>query len=1495
MVLGVACALLSPVRLKAQKIDPRAAGTTYVFAFPDTTQNTYDSRQDTDTRFTPREPRQDSMFVYIYSAAENTVEITDNNGYRKNLTMTANSDQVVFLNGNPRASTPIVTESFAKSNKTFRIEAVQPVVVYCFMVTKFGTEAFTPIPVESWGTEYYASALPGEVLYDEVPGGENNYGKTPKAGPSEILVMAAFDGTVVTITPNGRLDRNAPAAIALKKGECYQIQSYVDTSAFNLGTPQPDLGGSYISSNKPIGVISGNTRSQVIDAGGLAKNSFKNMMIEWLTPVDQHGTQFVYLPTWDDRRPTGAPNEKPEDMRSGEVVRVYGTSGDATETTPTVTEGVDIEGTTGSINQTYKIPRTKFFETLIGAPVAHVFKTDKPAQAFMNTTAVVKFNGTTGGGNFVGSTYESWATYMVEMTPREQWTYTAPYYAPIHPPKMNHFMNIVTDEKSKSKIKVGGAAMVFNRQIPGTDLWWGTKTLNRGDKGLIEGADSTCKFYAFVYGSMKGFETYRPGRAKKDGDGSGSAGARDRRSGGSDQVLHPSEYEENIGFLYGYPVAPSRLVLRPSDSLLIDSTYDCETMTVRVRTLNSKPVGLRAISLDSAKNAKLVFVDPAPPEPVIGLTKAEVKVVPIDKRKDASGIVIIQDRTGKIWKVYYKYIAEYLNVIPSDILEFGQVTINDKQTKVVTIVNPLPKPVSVDTLLLALKTEGFTIVGTKPAISNDPKNRTVLKPGDTLLVTIQIDPTIQNKEYGDTLKVKFGCTEITLPLHAQTVQPCIYVDDLDFGILAPGQEKSLPLNICNKGKGQVTFKDPWLTWLVKEFDVKQADIDKLKTAVLKENDCVQITVTFKAGRKGTYLDVARFWASTRDCRDTSVWKAVVTQPGPQITGHDWGNVWVVKGQSDCTKNQDTAYVWDIVLSNDDERPFTVAKIFLAGADASYFRLDSTNPATTIRGGDVVRKGEINHVQRVLFKPKDERGYNCLIRVVTEGPNVDSVDNILQGVGIESHVSIGGNDYGIFEFKPALTSSAVIDLKAPKSTRDMTVSNVRLLFGTDFAIRSVTLPDATVLTAAPYRFTLKSDEVAKVAVDFTPQAVAPANKADSLIVDGDFSICDDSTNTLLGQVYTVGAVPVGVTIPTILSCGMDSAFVAVYNTGSSPIQLNSAYPVLNPDGQLTVAPLENAPITIAPKGTPGDTVFVKVYFNPAREGGFAGSVGFQATRVDEFGATVPVVIDNAPVNASAVNAVLEAHIDRGYSAYPGSTLNIPIVFDGGDATNNANLEMAKLTKLHISFSYNTGVMLLQNGGIGDQASLLQGTALQGFSIVGTPTVTTTGNVVTWDADFVANPGEYFKGPFPKNLLNLKFKTYIGDTTNTDINFSVTPTGYTKCVTVNPKYGFAKIDSVCGLNFRLIEAVAGAKYELSPNKPNPVTGASTDIQFSLGLDGQTELVIYNALGQKVATLVDQYLQPGTYTVTWDVTQASSGLYYYRLNSGAWTQTNTMMLNK
>ena len=95
--------------------------------------------------------------------------------------------------------------------------------------------------------------------------------------------------------------------------------------------------------------------------------------------------------------------------------------------------------------------------------------------------------------------------------------------------------------------------------------------------------------------------------------------------------------------------------------------------------------------------------------------------------------------------------------------------------------------------------------------------------------------------------------------------------------------------------------------------------------------------------------------------------------------------------------------------------------------------------------------------------------------------------------------------------------------------------------------------------------------------------------------------------------------------------------------------------------------------------------------------------------------------------------------------------------------------------------------------------------------------------------------------------------------------------------------------------LLPAVSG----LEPNYPNPFN-ASTYLIYRLATSGAVRLKIYNALGQPVRTLVDQYQPAGFYQVAWDGRDqrgaaVAGGVYLTRLFYPGGEQTRRMLLLK
>lgn len=85
-----------------------------------------------------------------------------------------------------------------------------------------------------------------------------------------------------------------------------------------------------------------------------------------------------------------------------------------------------------------------------------------------------------------------------------------------------------------------------------------------------------------------------------------------------------------------------------------------------------------------------------------------------------------------------------------------------------------------------------------------------------------------------------------------------------------------------------------------------------------------------------------------------------------------------------------------------------------------------------------------------------------------------------------------------------------------------------------------------------------------------------------------------------------------------------------------------------------------------------------------------------------------------------------------------------------------------------------------------------------------------------------------------------------------------------------------------------------YSLSQNYPNPFN-PTTNIKFSILNSGNVNITVFDITGKEVATLVDQNFNVGSYTVDFDASSLSSGIYFYTIKAGSFTDTKKMMLVK
>ena len=85
-----------------------------------------------------------------------------------------------------------------------------------------------------------------------------------------------------------------------------------------------------------------------------------------------------------------------------------------------------------------------------------------------------------------------------------------------------------------------------------------------------------------------------------------------------------------------------------------------------------------------------------------------------------------------------------------------------------------------------------------------------------------------------------------------------------------------------------------------------------------------------------------------------------------------------------------------------------------------------------------------------------------------------------------------------------------------------------------------------------------------------------------------------------------------------------------------------------------------------------------------------------------------------------------------------------------------------------------------------------------------------------------------------------------------------------------------------------------YDNFPNPFNPVTTINFDIPQGTE-NANTKLIIYDLTGRVISELINSELRPGKYSIKWDASAYASGVYFYRIQSGKFTDIKKMVVVK
>ena len=90
------------------------------------------------------------------------------------------------------------------------------------------------------------------------------------------------------------------------------------------------------------------------------------------------------------------------------------------------------------------------------------------------------------------------------------------------------------------------------------------------------------------------------------------------------------------------------------------------------------------------------------------------------------------------------------------------------------------------------------------------------------------------------------------------------------------------------------------------------------------------------------------------------------------------------------------------------------------------------------------------------------------------------------------------------------------------------------------------------------------------------------------------------------------------------------------------------------------------------------------------------------------------------------------------------------------------------------------------------------------------------------------------------------------------------------------------------------ITPSRFELFQNYPNPFNPI-TKITYSIPKVSFITLKVYDLLGREIKTLVNEFRQPGVFSIDFNTEGLSSGIYFYKLKAGEFTETKKMILMK
>ncbi|MCS7177548.1 MAG: choice-of-anchor D domain-containing protein [Candidatus Kapabacteria bacterium] len=918
------------------------------------------------------------------------------------------------------------------------------------------------------------------------------------------------------------------------------------------------------------------------------------------------------------------------------------------------------------------------------------------------------------------------------------------------------------------------------------------------------------------------------------------------------------------GFAYGYPTGIN-YAIRCEDTVLIVDREECGNVRgqVEVRPLTAETECARifSVALDSAVNYELVLPESFRPS-YDRQTTFELRVV--NPQEDAYARLEVIARSGKRVVKEYVYVAEAVAAEPT-VVDFGIQAFERPVERSVVVRNPKPRQVVIKRLYLRANLEEFELV--------EPTNFPVVlqpagQPGDRVTVRIRTTARVPEARV-DSLYAELSCYPVPVAeLRVRGSEPIMWVDDADFGNVPVGTERMRRVRI--ESRGQLPLEITAVEW---------ADRTHFRTEGLLEALPLRLapgqTYEFRVYYKPTVAGAedrtrAVFTVNATKIKLHSDWRGTGIVANVAIEGYDWGGRRVADAYARLD-DPNYGYRGRVVVSVTGNTTLDDVDVLVepdpqSPGDVVAFHVDKTNLPRQLQPGAKVELV-------AYFKPTQERQYRA--RVVVRGYDnreLREAEDGLLGVGLQPHVDAEGRDFGTLMVGQSRQGVA------PVYSRGSMVLTVRDL--------EIVGPDADAFRVEPAflqqvrerGLEIQPGQSVQVPVVFTALRIGEHRANLRVISDAP----ETPEPELIGRGIAQGLAATDYDFGRHFVTTRVERQAAVYvrNTGSARVYVERIekaegdvgnFEVLTPPG-FWIEPQSDYPVDVA--------------FSPDAERRYQMRIRY----VTNIGEAYSTVLGEGRRVYGLVRI-------GEYRAVPGTELELTVELtrhpNATLRSEDRDITDGRVQEFEVRVWYDDRML----EPVLDVAAIrMTGTLTEG-----------------WQVEYVRPLPKHVppRGAEPMAAFQVKF-TAKPDATPLRLEREVQPLFHFRAraflapldqswlpvemvplnrpyVVVDREPGLVRLTVPCVQNLRLVR-LNPVGYSLQQVVPQPARG-QVQIQYSIGYSGWVRLELFNAMGQRVAMLVDQPQEAGEYELTLDTQLFPAGVYYYRLSSGPYAETRQL----